>query len=53
MGPWGVPDPELVSPSEAAHALGVTRRTVYRWLKSGELDGRKIGGVWRIRVSWR
>lgn len=43
------PSPYL-DPLEAAEALRVHRRTVYRWLRTGKVPGHKIGGVWRI---WR
>lgn len=36
------------SPVEVAEALSVSRRTVYRWLDSGELAAEKLGGIWRI-----
>jgi excisionase family DNA binding protein len=40
--------PELLSPAEAAQALGVTEADVMIVLESGELKGRKIGSTWRI-----
>jgi excisionase family DNA binding protein len=40
--------PELLSPAEAAQALGVTEADVMVVLESGELKGRKIGSTWRI-----
>jgi excisionase family DNA binding protein len=40
--------PELLSPAEAAQALGVTEADVMAVLESGELKGRKIGSSWRI-----
>ena len=40
--------PELLSPAEAAQALGVTEADVMTVLESGELKGRKIGSTWRI-----
>ncbi len=42
------PTPDYVTPDEAASALGVTRRSVYNWVRSGELPAKKIGSVWRI-----
>jgi excisionase family DNA binding protein len=39
---------ELLSPAEAAQALGVTEADVMTVLESGELKGRKIGSTWRI-----
>src|SRR3989304_2203552 len=37
--------------AEAARALGVTERTIRRWLKDGRLAGFKVGG--RIRIPER
>jgi excisionase family DNA binding protein len=37
--------------AEAARALGVTERTIRRWLKDGRLAGLKVGG--RIRIPER
>jgi excisionase family DNA binding protein len=51
-GPAAAPQapglPELLSPAEAAQALGVTEADVMTVLESGELKGRKIGTTWRI-----
>ena len=38
----------VFSPEELATHLKVTRRTVYRWIESGELRGVKAGKHWRI-----
>ncbi len=40
--------PELLSPAEAAQALGVSEADVMTVLESGELKGRKIGSTWRV-----
>jgi len=40
--------PELLSPAEAAQALGVSEADVMTVLDSGDLKGRKIGATWRI-----
>jgi len=40
--------PELLSPAEAAQALGVSEADVMAVLDSGELKGKKIGSTWRI-----
>jgi excisionase family DNA binding protein len=40
--------PELLSPAEAAQALGVGEADVMAVLESGELKGKKIGSAWRI-----
>lgn len=36
------------TPEEAAAILGVTRRTIYVWLKHKELEASKIGGRWYV-----
>ena len=38
-----------LTPLEVAQILKVSRITVYRWIKSGDLKAKKIGGVVRIR----
>src|SRR4051794_15002056 len=40
--------PELVSPADAAQALGVAEADVIASLEAGDLKGRKIGTQWRI-----
>ena len=40
--------PELLSPAEAAQALGVAEADVMTVLESGDLKGKKIGSSWRI-----
>jgi excisionase family DNA binding protein len=40
--------PELLSPADAARALGVSEADVLAVLESGELKGKKIGSSWRI-----
>jgi len=40
--------PELVSPADAAQALGVSEADVIASLEAGDLKGRKIGTQWRI-----
>ena len=39
------------NPQRVAIILCVTRRTVYSWLRSGKLPGKKIGGVWRVKYE--
>lgn len=41
--------PDYLSPDAVASSLGVTRRTVYRWLESGKLPAVQIGRTWRIK----
>ena len=40
--------PELLSPADAAQALGVSEADVMAVLESGDLKGKKIGSAWRI-----
>jgi excisionase family DNA binding protein len=37
-----------MAPEAVASELGVTRRTVYNWVRSGELPATKIGRTWRV-----
>lgn len=43
--------PDLLSPADAAKALGVPESDVMAVIDSGELAARKIGSSWRIRKS--
>jgi len=43
--------PELLSPAEAARALGVSEGDVLAALSEGTLKGKKIGNSWRITRS--
>lgn len=38
----------MVSVKEAAEIFSVSKRTVFRWIKSGEIKAVKIGGSVRI-----
>lgn len=40
--------PELLSPAEAAKALGIGEADVLNALAEGSLKGKKIGSAWRI-----
>ena len=40
--------PELLSPADAAKALGVSENDVLSALADGSLSGKKIGATWRI-----
>ena len=40
--------PELLTPAQAAEALGVTEADVMQSLESGDLKGKKIGSTYRI-----
>jgi excisionase family DNA binding protein len=46
--PGGGGLPELMSPEEAAAALGVSESDVVASLEAGDLKGKKIGTKWRI-----
>ncbi len=39
---------EMLSPREVARRLGVSRRTVRRWVAAGVLPAYRVGGVIRI-----
>jgi excisionase family DNA binding protein len=39
----GEPEREFLSPAGVAKYLGVTRRTVYTWIKEGRLNATKSG----------
>ena len=39
----------VYKPKEVAEILKVSERTIVNYLKSKELPGTKIGGLWRIR----
>jgi len=43
--------PEMVTPADAAKALGVAESDVIASLESGDLKGKKIGTQWRITKS--
>jgi excisionase family DNA binding protein len=46
----GVGGGELLPMPEAARRLGVSPRTVQRWVKSGSLEVVRIGGSRRVRL---
>ncbi|MEA2612161.1 MAG: hypothetical protein QOI52_120, partial [Chloroflexota bacterium] len=37
-----------LSPSEVARRLGTSTRSVQRWIVSGQLPARRVGGRWRV-----
>lgn len=39
----------LLTPEQVSERLQVVPRTVYRWLSTGELQGVKLGRLWRVR----
>ena len=40
---------KLLTPEQVAERLQVTERTVYGWLRRGNLPALKLGRLWRIR----
>lgn len=42
---------QLLTPSEVAEALRITRQTVYALIEADAIDARRIGGQWRIPTS--
>lgn len=44
-----IPAPRLLKVAEVAELLGVSRRTIYKWARSGVLPSVKIGGVLRFK----
>jgi excisionase family DNA binding protein len=42
---------EYLSPKEVALTLRVSERTVYNWVRSGELPAKQIGRTWRIKYQ--
>ena len=43
--------PVVLTPAEAMDILGVGKNTMYRLLKSGELNGFRVGRSWRVPES--
>ena len=41
---------EELSPSQAAALIGTTTRSVQRWIASGRLPARRVGGRWRVAI---
>src|SRR3954449_1058106 len=39
------------SPSEAAARIGATTRSVQRWIATGRLPARRVGGRWRVATD--
>lgn len=39
---------KVLTVEQAAQQLQVSTKTVYEWLRSGKLPGRKIGKMWRM-----
>ncbi len=41
-------DAQSLSPAQVAARLQVSEHTIYTWLRSGRLRGRKVGRRWRV-----
>ncbi len=39
---------KIYSTEEAAEILGITPLTLQKWLRSGKINGSKIGRLWRL-----
>ncbi len=39
----------LLTPTNVAKICQVSRKTVYRWIKGGDLSALRLGNQWRIR----
>ena len=39
---------EIMNPKEAAEYLGISKPTLYKLIKNGEIPAKKIGKQWRI-----
>lgn len=42
--------PVFLSPQQLADHLGVCRKTIYRWIKAGDLPAVRVGGVLRVSI---
>lgn len=40
--------PEMMQIQDVSNYFGVTRDTVYRWIKAGQIDSIKIGRIWFV-----
>ncbi|MFQ5575779.1 MAG: helix-turn-helix domain-containing protein [Anaerolineae bacterium] len=49
--PNAAPGDELLTIAEVAGYLKLSRRTAWRWCKSGKLPAAKVGHQWRIARS--
>lgn len=38
----------MLTPEDVAEEMQVSQRTVYEWLRNGDLPGAKLGSAWRI-----
>lgn len=42
---------ELITVKEAAERLAITERALREWLKRGDIQGIKMGRIWRLEKS--
>jgi len=42
---------KFLSPEDVAKRLGISNKTVYKWLNEKRLRGAKMGHLWRIDSS--
>jgi excisionase family DNA binding protein len=40
-----------LSVEEAVARLGVSKRTIYRWLESGKVTVHRVGHLWKFKAS--
>ncbi len=40
-----------LTPSQAAKRIGATTRSIQRWIASGRLPARRVGGRWRVAID--
>ena len=45
------PNDEVLTAEEAAHLLKVSKKTLLRYARDGQVPGTKLGRVWRFRRS--
>jgi excisionase family DNA binding protein len=38
----------MLSTGQVAHRVGLTRRTIERWCRTGQLPGVQVGRLWRV-----
>lgn len=43
---------EFLSPSQISELTGLSAKTIIRCIEKGEIPATKLGGSWRIPVSW-
>jgi excisionase family DNA binding protein len=50
--PEPTPPERYLTVEEAAALLHVSERTVYDALRSGRMEGKKVGRAWRVKRAW-